>query len=71
MKIRCEYEEAGTATAFYEEKGESYRNPQEMDVRAMLRKRIKPHDLEHVLDLACGSGEVVIFHLWSFASPFE
>ncbi len=60
LKIRCEYEEAGTADAFYASKGESYRNPQEVDVRKMLRKRLKIEDLPHVLDLACGSGEVTL-----------
>ena len=59
MKIRLEYEEAGTADAFYRDKGALYRNPQERDVRDMLRKRLRSSDLSsRVLDLAAGSGEV-------------
>jgi hypothetical protein len=60
MKIRCEYEEAGTASAFYMAKGSEYRNPQEKDVRSVLRKRLKHEEIDNVLDLACGSGEVTL-----------
>src|SRR4051812_11645494 len=60
MKIRCEYEEAGSAEQFYKDKGAEYRNPQERDVRAMLRAQLRPEELRHVLDLACGSGEAAL-----------
>jgi SAM-dependent methyltransferase len=60
MKIRCEYESAGTADAFYQEKGDQYRNPQEQDVRKTLRKRLKVDELQCCLDLACGSGEATL-----------
>jgi SAM-dependent methyltransferase len=60
MKIRCEYEEAGSAEQFYREKGALYRNPQEREVRAMLRAQLRPEELVHVLDLACGSGEAAL-----------
>ena len=60
MKIRCEYEEAGTAALFYLGKGAQYRNPQERDVRAMLRAQLTQAEVAHVLDLACGSGEATL-----------
>lgn len=37
----------------------SKRNPQELDVRKMLRKNLKKEEITNVMDLACGSGEVV------------
>jgi hypothetical protein len=60
MKIRNEYEEAGTAEKFYQEKGALYRNPQERDVRKMLSRFLKAEEIVNVLDLAAGSGEVTL-----------
>ncbi len=60
MKLTDEYNEAGTPEQFYRDKGAQYRNPQERDVRAMLRRQLSPTELDHVLDLACGSGEATL-----------
>lgn len=59
--IRSEYEEHGV-TEFYEQFGSSYRNPHEETIRLVVQQAVKqwPLDGEHVLDLACGSGEVTL-----------
>lgn len=47
---------------YYEANGATYRNPHEDDVAAALTQAVKrwSFDLKHVLDLACGSGEVTL-----------
>ncbi len=59
--IRDEYVEFGTA-AFYAEQGHAYRNPHEGAIRSTLARCHQSWklDLSHVLDLACGSGEVTL-----------
>jgi hypothetical protein len=59
--IRTGYERHGV-TGFYERYGASYRNPHEPAIRAALRLAVAHWHppLDHVLDLACGSGEVTL-----------
>jgi SAM-dependent methyltransferase len=59
QKIRSHYEAHGVA-GFYERFGETYKNPHEPQIRALLERLIPEWqlDLSKVLDLACGSGEV-------------
>lgn len=59
--IRAAYQEHGVES-FYQAYGESYRNPHEHAIRCVLRHAVAewPLDLAHVLDLACGSGEVTL-----------
>lgn len=59
--IRKEYEQHGVE-GFYEQHGGDYRNPHEAAVRLALREGLSRWqvDLSHVLDLACGSGEVTL-----------
>jgi 2-polyprenyl-3-methyl-5-hydroxy-6-metoxy-1,4-benzoquinol methylase len=59
--IRLEYERHGVQ-GFYAQSGASYRNPHERIVRAILRQAVDRWgiDVQHVLDLACGSGEVTL-----------
>ncbi len=59
--IRPQYEELG-ADEYYRQFGSEYRNPHETRLREMLQfcSQHWPLDLEHVLDLACGSGEVTL-----------
>ena len=59
--IRGEYEQHGVQ-GFYEQYGDQYRNPHEVAIRATLERAIAlwQFDLSHVLDLACGSGEVTL-----------
>jgi SAM-dependent methyltransferase len=59
--IRHQYEQLG-AQAFYEQHGADYRNPHEAAIGAVLRAVVPEWglDLTHVLDLACGSGEVTL-----------
>ena len=59
--IREEYVELGTG-GFYAEQGQTYRNPHEGAIRSTLARCHARWslDLSHVLDLACGSGEVTL-----------
>lgn len=59
--IRSGYEKHGVSE-FYASQGSSYRNPHEGAVRASLAATHEAWvlDLTHVLDLACGSGEVTL-----------
>lgn len=59
--IRKEYEQH-SVRGFYEQYGKDYRNPHEAAIRAVLREGLSRWqvDLGHVLDLACGSGEVTL-----------
>lgn len=61
MSIRKEYEQHG-AEAYYQQHGAEYRNPHEAAVAAALKAAIAhwQPDMSHVLDLACGSGEVTL-----------
>lgn len=56
--IRGAYEEFG-AEEYYKRFGAEYSNPHENAVRAVIRESVERNSLEldHVLDLACGSGE--------------
>ena len=59
--IRNQYAQHGVET-YYREQGASYRNPHEAIIRqcvalALSRWMLNP---QHVLDLACGSGEVTL-----------
>lgn len=61
LSIRGEYERLGPKE-YYRRHGASYRNPHEHAIVRGLRmagERWSP-DLSHVLDLACGSGEVTL-----------
>lgn len=59
--IRNQYAHMGVE-AYYQAYGAGYRNPHEPIVAAMLRQWLPAWhlDLSHVLDLACGSGEVTL-----------
>ncbi len=59
--IRDEYGEHGVR-GFYEQYGDRYRNPHEAVIRAVFYKGLSRWqvDLSHVLDLACGSGEITL-----------
>lgn len=59
--IREEYEEYGVQQ-FYREQGAAYHNPHEPAIVALLQQIVPAWslDLQHVLDLACGSGEVTL-----------
>lgn len=59
--IRHRYEESGVAD-FYAQEGDAYRNPHEDCARFALAQAVKlwPLELTHVLDLACGSGEMTL-----------
>lgn len=60
-EIRRQYEKHGIA-GYYSRHGGLYRNPHERIVRLVISaavRRWRP-DLAHVLDLACGSGEVTL-----------
>lgn len=60
--IRSAYEKEGVH-AYYAESGAAYRNPHEAAVRAALSAALghwPALDLAHVLDLACGSGEITL-----------
>ncbi len=61
QSIRGGYESFGVE-GFYEQLGDSYRNPHEPQIRELLAQahRIRPIVFEKVLDLACGSGEVTL-----------
>lgn len=59
--IRNEYQAHGV-DAFYEQYGATYRNPHEPIVRHLVQTSVEAWGLDiiHVLDLACGSGEVTL-----------
>ncbi len=59
--IRPAYEEHGV-TGFYQQFGSSYRNPHETILQSLLKRVLLEWklELEHVLDLACGSGEATL-----------
>src|SRR5262249_913178 len=59
--IRTAYEQYGVE-GFYQRFGDSYRNPHERAIRAALKAAVSHWDLplDHVLDLACGSGEATL-----------
>lgn len=56
-KIRPKYEELGV-DGYYATHGSSYRNPHEKQIHTLLETMLPHLNLENVLDLACGSGEV-------------
>lgn len=59
--IRKGYEEF-SVQGFYEKFGDEYRNPHEPAIQKVLSEAVKKWqlDLQKVLDLACGSGEVTL-----------
>lgn len=59
--IRDQYVRYG-AQGYYEQFGGQYRNPHELAVRQAIHTAVASWelDLTHVLDLACGSGEVTL-----------
>ena len=59
--IRAGYEQYGVE-GFYQRFGARYRNPHERVIGAALKAAVARWDLplDHVLDLACGSGEVTL-----------
>lgn len=59
--IRAAYEQYGVR-GFYERFGATYRNPHERAVRAAIGQAVARWSirLDHVLDLACGSGEATL-----------
>ncbi|MFN3266277.1 MAG: class I SAM-dependent methyltransferase [Deinococcales bacterium] len=56
-KIRPKYEQIGV-DGYYATHGSSYRNPHEKQIHILLETMLPHLNLENVLDLACGSGEV-------------
>jgi len=59
--IRNQYAKQGV-TPYYSEHGATYRNPHEPIIRALLRRIVPAWHIptDHILDLACGSGEVTL-----------
>lgn len=59
--IRPMYDEFGSI-GYYERFGAAYRNPHEPIIARLLAEALTayPSDTSHVLDLACGSGEVTL-----------
>jgi len=59
--VRAAYARHGVQE-FYQQFGATYRNPHEPAVRAAIAQAIARWDLpcDHVLDLACGSGEATL-----------
>src|SRR5262245_42733465 len=59
--IRRQYERHGVA-GYYSQFGDAYRNPSEAAIREVMRAVVEDWrlDLERVLDLACGSGEITL-----------
>ncbi len=59
--LRCQYEQHGVEN-YYAQFGAEYRNPHEPIIAEVLREAVSRWslDLSHVLDLACGSGEVTL-----------
>lgn len=62
MKVTVEYAKHGTPARFYAAAGDTYRNPQERELHAMLLAVVPLWgvDVSNALDLACGSGEVTL-----------
>jgi SAM-dependent methyltransferase len=56
-KIRPQYENLGVE-GYYQTHGETYRNPHEKQIHALLEQFAPLLNLSNTLDLACGSGEV-------------
>jgi 2-polyprenyl-3-methyl-5-hydroxy-6-metoxy-1,4-benzoquinol methylase len=61
LAIRTGYQRHGV-TGFYQQFGGTYRNPHEPAIGAALRLAVErwSPELDHVLDLACGSGEITL-----------
>ena len=61
VSVRKAYEDLGAET-YYREQGENYRNPHEPVLVSCLHDAVSKWELnlDHVLDLACGSGEVTL-----------
>ncbi|MGI9304077.1 MAG: class I SAM-dependent methyltransferase [Gammaproteobacteria bacterium] len=59
--LRQQYEQHGVQQ-YYRGHGARYRNPHESVVQRLLSRMVEewPVDTRHVLDLACGSGEVTL-----------
>jgi 2-polyprenyl-3-methyl-5-hydroxy-6-metoxy-1,4-benzoquinol methylase len=59
--IRREYEEY-SVQGFYEKFGDEYRNPHESIIKRVIEECVNQWqlDINQVLDLACGSGEVTL-----------
>ncbi len=59
--LRCQYEQHGVKN-YYAQFGAEYRNPHEPIIAEVMREAVSRWslDLSHVLDLACGSGEVTL-----------
>ncbi len=59
--IRKQYQRKGVV-GYYAAHGDQYRNPHEAAIHRLLDRCVAdwPLDLGHVLDLACGSGEVTL-----------
>lgn len=59
--IRNAYAQQGVRE-YYQQEGAHYRNPHEPIVRELVRRALETWqpDTAHVLDLACGSGEVTL-----------
>lgn len=55
--IRSGYENLGVE-GFYKKSGDTYTNPHEEHIVALLKKNAHRIDYEKVLDFCCGSGEV-------------
>ena len=68
--IRKQYERYG-AEGYYRQFGGQYRNPHEAAVRHAIHESVVAWglDLSHVLDLACGSGEVTLALRDELAEP--
>jgi ubiquinone/menaquinone biosynthesis C-methylase UbiE len=60
-KIRNQYDELGVQ-GYYQQSGSEYRNPHEKIIHALLENIVPAWQLNlaHVLDLACGSGEITV-----------
>lgn len=61
QSIRKKYEQY-SVTGFYQQFGDDYRNPHEPAINRTIEVAVRkwPLDLQKVLDLACGSGEVTL-----------
>lgn len=61
ISIRGHYVAEGVQS-FYAQHGADYRNPHEAIIRQIVKTLVTEHDLDlsHILDLACGSGEITL-----------
>lgn len=59
--LRKQYEQYGIK-GYYSQQGANYRNPHEFAIEILLNMIVEewPINTDHVLDLACGSGEVTL-----------